>query len=53
MTNYKSKRPIDGKPPIWTIVDEDGNIVNKNPNKDELKLIKELPERNMRGTMCF
>lgn len=39
MTYYKSKRPIDGKPPIWVIVDEDGNIVNNNPNKEELKCI--------------
>jgi hypothetical protein len=37
MTNYKSKRPIDGKPPIWVIVDEDGKVVNRDPSKEELK----------------
>lgn len=34
--NYKSNRIIDGKPK-WVIVDEDGNIINKNANKEELK----------------
>ena len=37
MTYYKSKRPVDGKPPIWVIVNENGKIINKNPSKDELK----------------
>jgi len=36
---YKSYRIIDGKP-RWVIVDETGNIVNRNPNKDELKGLK-------------
>lgn len=40
---YKSKRTVDGKPPIWVIVDENGKVVNKNPSKEELKgLQKEL-----------
>lgn len=37
MIYYKSKRPVDGKPPTWVIVDEDGEIINRNPSKDELK----------------
>lgn len=41
MTCYKSKRPVDGKSPIWVIVDETGTIVNYDPNKDELKILKE------------
>lgn len=44
MTEYKSVRLIDGKP-RKVIVDENGNIVNRNPNKDELKgLEKEFYE---------
>lgn len=39
MTKYKSYRFVDGKA-RWIIVDEDGNIINKNPSKDELKGIK-------------
>lgn len=38
MTNYKSYRIIDGKPK-WTIVDEYGKIVNKDPSKEELKCL--------------
>jgi hypothetical protein len=40
---YKSKRIVDGKPPLRTvIVDEDGKVINKNPTKEELKgLMKE------------
>jgi hypothetical protein len=49
MTNYKSKRIIDGKPPIWVIVDETGKIVNKNPSKEELKDIGKEP-RTFRDT---
>ncbi len=41
MTNYKSKRPVDGKSPIWVIIDETGKIINKYPTKDELKDLKE------------
>jgi len=37
---YKSYRIIDGKP-RWVIVDETGNIVNRNPSKDELNDLKE------------
>lgn len=34
---YKSHRIIDGKPKL-VIVDENGNIVNKNPSKEQLRL---------------
>jgi hypothetical protein len=43
MTNYKSKRPVDGKPPIWVIVDENSKVVNRNPSKEELKIYKSEP----------
>lgn len=33
---YKAYRIVDGKP-RWIIVDENGNIVNRNPSKCELK----------------
>lgn len=46
---YKSKRPVDGKPPIWVIVDETGKIVNRNPSKYELKGLKIFPEKIIRG----
>ena len=49
---YKTKRPIDGKKPIWVIVDEDGKVINKNPSKDQLKnLEKELryPQDTRKG----
>lgn len=36
MTYYKSWRIIDRKP-RWIIVDDNGNITNKNPTKEELK----------------
>jgi hypothetical protein len=42
---YKSKRPVDGKLPIWVIVDETGNIVNRNPSKEELKGLDKEPRR--------
>lgn len=35
MKYYKSVRLVDGKP-RWVIVDENDNIVNNNPSKDEL-----------------
>lgn len=38
MTYYKSYRIIDGKP-RWVIVDEAGNIINRNPSKEELKYL--------------
>ena len=43
---YKTKRIIDGKPPIWVIVDENGKIINRNPSKDELKLLTKFPKEN-------
>ena len=39
---YKSYRIIDEKP-RWIIVDENENIINKNPDKDKLKLLPEIP----------
>lgn len=42
MTEYTSKRYIDGKV-RHVIVDETGNIVNKNPGKDELKGLEKEP----------
>ncbi len=39
MVIYKDNRLIDGKP-RWVITDEDGNITNRNPSKDELKGLK-------------
>lgn len=40
---YKSYRIIDGKPK-WVIVDENGDIVNRSPNKEELKSLGVLYE---------
>lgn len=42
---YKTKRPIDGKKPIWVIVNEDGKVVNKNPSKEELKGLEKEPRK--------
>lgn len=39
MTEYKSVRLIDGKP-RKVIVDENGNIMNRNPSKDKLKYLE-------------
>lgn len=39
---YKSYRIVDGRP-RWVIIDENENIVNRNPNKDKLKLLSEIP----------
>ncbi len=39
MTEYKSYRFIDGKA-RWVIVNENGNIINRNPSKEELKGIE-------------
>lgn len=50
---YKSNRIIDGKPK-WVIVDENGEIVNRNPAKEELKGLKtefhkiKMPKRYVR-----
>lgn len=42
MTKYKSWRPINGKP-RWIIVGDSGNIINKIPNKEELKGLEVEP----------
>jgi hypothetical protein len=49
MTYYKSKRIIDGKLQL-VIVDETGKIVNRNPNKVELKGLEKEP-RFFRDTL--
>ena len=49
MTNYKSWRLIDGKP-RWIVVGEFGNIVNRNPNKEELKDLNIEPTKNKKYT---
>lgn len=36
MTEYKSHRIIDGKQKL-VVVDENGKIINRKPNKEELK----------------
>lgn len=43
MTNYKTKRIIDEKSPIWVIVDKTGKVVNRNPSKEELKGLEKEP----------
>ena len=45
MTYYKSKRSVDGKPPIWVIVDENGNIISRVLNKEELKGLDKEPRK--------
>lgn len=37
MLTYKSYRIIDGRP-RWVILDKDGNIFNRNPTKEQIKL---------------
>lgn len=53
MTEYKTKRIIDKKLPLrWVIVDETGNVVNRNPNEEELKGLKKEP-RTPRDTRLY
>lgn len=40
MTKYKSCRIINGKPKN-VVIDENGKIINKNPNKEELRNLRE------------
>jgi hypothetical protein len=47
MVNYKSKRFVDRLK--WVIVDEDGKVVNNNPNKDDLKVVSLFVENNGRN----
>lgn len=49
MTNYKSTRIIDGKPRT-IIVDENEKIINRNPNKDELKILEHIPKNKNKYT---
>lgn len=48
MAYYKSYRIIDGKP-RWLIEDENGNIINRNPCKGELKGLEKFPEKDGRS----
>lgn len=49
MKEYKSWRFIDGKAK-WIIVDENGNIINKNPKREDLKNIeKEVYTGNIKS----
>lgn len=43
-TNYKSYRIINGKGK-WIIIDENEKIVNRDPTKEELKLVAQKPHR--------
>lgn len=45
---YIDWRLIDNKP-RWIIVNKNKEIINRNPNKDELKGLKRVSEKNMRG----
>lgn len=47
--NYISWRIIDGKP-RWVIIDENGNIINKEPTKEELKCLKMFEKLRPRAT---
>lgn len=47
---YKSTRIVDGKA-RKTIVDENGNIINRNPTKEELKGLSIFPEK-YENTKC-
>lgn len=55
---YKTKRIIDGKSPLRTvIVDENGKVIDKNPTNDELKNIvdiniKKFKEKYNRTGVC-
>lgn len=57
---YKSYRIIDGKP-RWTIVDDNGDIISRNPTRDELKTLKKelykpkptRPKTDFTGIKCY
>lgn len=44
MTEYKSRRIVG-----WVIVNENGEITNRNPSKDELRKLKIFPEKDGRS----
>jgi hypothetical protein len=44
MTSYKTYRIVDGKPRL-VIVDENGQIINKNTSKDKLKGLEKEPRK--------
>lgn len=46
MTKYKRYATVGGKKPIWIIV-ENGNIINENPTKEELRKLKNEPPKTM------
>lgn len=45
---YRTCRIIDGKP-RWIIVDENGNVINRNPTKEELKGLDKFSEKDGRS----
>lgn len=52
MTNYKSIRIVDGKP-NKVIVDKNGDIINRNPSKDDLKdLENEIAKKYNETNTC-
>lgn len=50
MVHYKSYRIIDGKAK-WVIIDENRNIVNRNPCIGELKGLDKFPEKDGRSNL--
>ena len=46
MTKYKKHAPVGGKKPIWIIV-ENGNVINKNPTKEELRELDNEPPKTI------
>ena len=47
--NYRSWRIIDGEP-RWIVIDENENIINKEPKKEELKYLKIFEKPRPRAT---
>lgn len=46
MTKYKQKRIVDGKLK-WVVIDEIGDIINRYPNKEELKSLDRFIEKDI------
>lgn len=47
---YKSYRVIDGKA-RWIITNSNGDIINRNPNKEELKALKQIEKKSYKSPM--
>lgn len=50
---YKDKRPVGGGKPIWIIIDDNGEVINRSPSKEELKgleryIQEQYPRENKR-----